>query len=316
MRQPRFVQMHQENNDATRAAIAAGLMGEPAQVDPKYFYDALGSRLFDAITELPEYYPTRLERGIFEAHRLDIASALGTGRTLVDLGAGSCQKAASWFDALAPKRYVAVDISVQYLEHVLRQLQREHLDLDILGLGLDFAQDLNLPADVGDGERLMFYPGSSIGNFNPEQALKFLQQARVAAQGGALLIGVDLVKDKTVLEAAYDDPLQVTAAFNRNLLRRLNVLLGCNAALEDFTHVALFNEVQSRIEMHLQASRALTLRWPGGARTLAAGERIHTENSYKYRVEDFDALLREAGFVQTRCWTDERRWFAVFTARA
>jgi len=162
---------------------------------------------------------------------------------------------------------------------------------------------------------LLFYPGSSIGNFTPQDALRFLQQARAAGgAGGALLIGVDLVKPKPVLELAYDDPLQVTAAFNLNLLRRVNALLGCDARIEDFGHVALFNEADSRIEMHLQTRSALTLRWSGGERALAAGERIHTENSYKYTVDGFEQLLREAGFAHTTHWTDGRDWFAVFLA--
>ena len=186
----------------------------------------------------------------------------------------------------------------------------------MVGVGADFSAELTLPPEAGRGERLLFYPGSSIGNFTPQDALSAFcdKFALVGGAGGALLIGVDLVKPKTVLELAYDDPLQVTAAFNLNLLRRLNALLGCDARIEDFEHVALFNEAESRIEMHLQARRALTLRWPGGQRALAAGERIHTENSYKYTVQGFERLLRDAGFGRTTHWTDERGWFAVFMA--
>jgi len=284
-------------------------------VSPKFLYDALGSRLFDAITELPEYYPTRTERAIFDAHAAAMAQQVGPGRTLIDLGAGNCEKAARLFDVMQPSRYVAVDISVDYLRQSLGSLQRQHPDIEMLGVGADFSSTLELPREAGTGERLLFYPGSSIGNFTPEAAVRLLSQVRsVAGVGGALLIGVDLVKDKLVLELAYDDPLQVTAAFNLNLLRRLDALLGCDARIEDFAHVALFNEAESRIEMHLQARRALTLRWPGGERRLAEGERIHTENSYKYSVESFERLLRQAGFTHSRCWTDERRWFAVFLA--
>jgi dimethylhistidine N-methyltransferase len=284
-------------------------------VSPKSLYDALGSRLFDAITELPEYYPTRTERAIFDAHAAAMAALVGPGRTLVDLGAGSCEKAARLFEPMQPARYVAVDISVDYLRQALASLQRQHPRIEMIGVGADFSSHLELPREAAGGERLVFYPGSSIGNFTPDAALRLLRQVRgVAGAGGALLIGADLVKDKTVLELAYDDPLQVTAAFNLNLLRRLNALLGCDARIEDFSHVALFNEAESRIEMHLQARRALTLRWPGGERRLDAGERIHTENSYKYTVDSFQRLLREAGFAHTTCWTDERRWFAVFLA--
>jgi dimethylhistidine N-methyltransferase len=218
------------------------------------------------------------------------------------------------FATLAPARYVAVDISADYLRNALACLQRQYPQMDMLGLGLDFSAQLALPSELGDGARLLFYPGSSIGNFTPHDAFGFVRQTRAAAQGGGLLIGVDLVKPKAVLEAAYADALQVTASFNLNLLRRLNALLGCDARIEDFAHVAFFDEGESRIEMHLQARRELTLRWPGGERRLAAGERIHTENSYKYRAEDFDALLHRAGFARTRRWTDERSWFAVFLA--
>ncbi|MCC7458172.1 MAG: L-histidine N(alpha)-methyltransferase [Nitrospira sp.] len=315
MAMPRFIQLHREDGAAPRDELARGLAQRPAMVAPKFFYDALGSRLFDAITELPEYYPTRIERAIFDAHAPAMAAAAGRGRTLIDLGAGSCEKAARLFGVLEPLRYVAVDISVDYLRHALDHLHRLHPAIEMIGVGSDFSTELVLPADIGGGERLLFYPGSSIGNFTPAQALRLLRQARtVGGADGALLIGVDLVKDRAVLERAYDDPLQVTAAFNLNLLRRLNTLLGCDARLEDFQHVALFNEHESRIEMHLQARLAVTLHWPGGERALAAGERIHTENSYKYTVDGFDRLLREAGFARTRCWCDDAGWFAVFLA--
>jgi len=315
MTEPRFVQLHHEDSAGLRHELAQGLLGAPASVSPKFLYDALGSRLFDAITELPEYYPTRTERAIFDAHGLEMAAIAGRGRTLVDLGAGNCEKAARLFPVLEPLRYVAVDISVEYLRHALSSLQRRHPGIEMVGVGADFSTTLHLPPEAGGGERLLFYPGSSIGNFTPGEALRFLRQARAASgAGGALLIGVDLVKPKPVLELAYDDPLKVTAAFNLNLLRRLNLLLGCDARIDDFDHVALFSEMGSRIEMHLQARRALTLRWPGGERALAAGERIHTENSYKYTIDGFARLLRDAGFAHTPHWTDARAWFAVFLA--
>jgi dimethylhistidine N-methyltransferase len=314
MTQPRFIEVDAPGTQDPRAELAAGLGERPARVAPKYFYDALGSRLFEAITELPEYYPTRTERAIFDREAPAMAEAAGGVQTLVDLGAGSCRKAARLFPVLRPRRYVAIDISVDYLRDALADLQREFAAIEMTGVGLDFSRHLALPEAVGPGPRLLFYPGSSIGNFTPVEALRFLRQCRAATDGGSLLIGVDLVKTKSVLELAYDDPLQVTAAFNLNVLRRLNALLGCDARLEDFSHVAYFDEAASRIEMHLQARRALTLRWPGGERRLAAGERIHTENSYKYSVEGFDELLRQAGFTRTTCWTDAQRWFAVFLA--
>ncbi len=315
-RQPSFVQLHHDDRVGVSEELAAGLTAAVPSIAPKYFYDALGSRLFDAITELAEYYPTRTEAAIMAAHAAAIAASAGRGRTLVDLGAGNCEKAGRLFATLQPRRYVAVDISVEHLRNALRCLQREHPQMDIVGVGMDFLQSLALPPEVGDSPRTLFYPGSSIGNFTPDGAVAFLRRARAASPGGNLLIGVDLVKDRATLEAAYDDALGVTAAFNLNLLRHVNRRLGSDFDARDWRHVAWFNEVDSRIEMHLEARHALTVRWPGGERRFAAGERIHTENSYKYRSEAFDALLRAAGFTQTLRWTDERGWFAVVCAAA
>ena len=315
LRQPLFIQLHREDQAAVRQELVRGLQATPATVSPKYFYDPLGSRLFDAITELPEYYPTRTEAALLAAHGVAIAQQLPRSATLVDLGAGNCEKAARLFGLLAPARYVAVDISIDFLHNALQCMQRQFPTLEMMGVGLDFSTTLDLPPQVGAGARVLFYPGSSIGNFTPAEALHFLRQARAAAQGGGLLVGVDLVKPRAVLEAAYDDALGVTAAFNRNLLLHVNRLIGSDFQVPDWQHVAFFNEEASRIEMHLQAVRELTVRWSGGERRFAAGERIHTENSCKYRQPDFDALLRQAGFARTQAWTDERGWFAVFWAQ-
>jgi len=315
LRQPLFLQLHREDQAAVRQELVHGLQATPATLAPKYFYDPLGSRLFDAITELPEYYPTRTEAAVLAAHGRAIAQQVPRGATLVDLGAGNCEKAARLFGLLEPARYVAVDISVDFLHNALQCMQRQFPALEMLGVGLDFSAALELPPQVGAGPRVLFYPGSSIGNFTPEEALRFLRQARAAAQGGGLLIGVDLVKPRAVLEPAYDDALGVTAAFNRNLLLHVNRLIGSDFHLPDWQHVAWFNEPASRIEMHLQAAREVSVRWRGGERRFAAGERIHTENSYKYRQPDFEALLRQAGFARTQAWSDERGWFAVFWAR-
>ena len=315
LRQPQFIQSYREDRAAVHAELAAGLLAPQACLAPKYLYDPLGSRLFDAITELPEYYPTRTEAALLAEHGAAIAAQLPQGATLVDLGAGNCEKAARLFDLLNPARYVAVDISVDYLRTALQCLQRQFPALDMLGVGLDFSSELTLPPEVGAGPRLLFYPGSSISNFTPQQALGFLRQVRAAAQGGGLLIGVDLVKPLDILEPAYDDALGVTAAFNKNLLLHVNRLLGSDFRVQDWQHLAFFNTEQSRIEMHLQAVRDLVVRWPGAERRFKAGERIHTENSYKYQAANFETLLREAGFSQTRVWTDARGWFAVFWAQ-
>ena len=320
MKTPRFIQWHRIDDAALADEAAAGLRAQPAQVSPKFFYDPLGSRLFDAITELDEYYPTRTEAAILSAQGAQIAAAAlalaGPAPVLVDLGAGNCAKAARLFPLLAPRRYVAVDISVQFLRQALQGLQREHPAMELVGVGLDFSARLALPAEACSGPALLFYPGSSIGNFAPEAALRLLRQARDLAAGGALLIGVDLLKPAEVLQAAYDDDLGVTAAFNLNLLKHLNRLLGADFDLRDWRHVALFDAAQSRIEMHLEARRALQVRWRGGERRFAAGERMHTENSYKWTATDFEALLQQAGFGPVQRWCDERGWFGLFLAAA
>lgn len=313
---PRLIQLARDDPAATRAELIAGLTAPRAALSPKFLYDALGSRLFAAITELPEYYPTRTEAAIFRQHLGEMADALGPVATLVDLGAGNCEKAARLFAAFAVQSYVAVDISADYLRESLSRLQYEHPAMQMLGIGLDFSQTLNLPAEVGPGPRTLFYPGSSIGNFTPDEALLFLRQVHAASQGGKLLIGVDLVKPDAVLVPAYDDALGVTAAFNRNLLLHLNRLIDANFAIADWRHVGLFNPTESRIEMHLEAVHDCSASWPGGARLFSAGERIHSENSYKWRPDDFADLLRQAGFTQVRQWRDERDWFAVFAAFA
>jgi len=297
-------------------AVIAGLMAESPWVSPKYLYGPLGSRLFDAITELPEYYPTRTERAVLETCRNGIARAAGPEPTLIDLGAGNCEKARSLFGSLLPRQYVAVDMSVEFLRHSVTHLQRDFPDIEMLGVGTDFSAGLRLPDAVRRENRLFFYPGSSIGNFTPEEALVFLVGIREQCPNGGLLIGVDLVKDETVLQAAYDDALGVTAAFNLNLLNNLNALIGSDFAVQDWRHHALFNAALSRIEMHLEARRDTAVHWPGGGRAFGKGERIHTENSYKYPLEDFKGLLRRAGFGEVRAWTDERGWFALCHARA
>ena len=316
MRAPRFIQRPPADAGTERADARAALLTPRAQAAPKYFYDRLGSHLFEAITELDEYYPTRTEAAIFARHAADIARWTGTGVALVDLGAGNCAKASRLFPLLEPRRYVAVDISVDFLRDALRQVQREHPATEIVGVGLDFSRSLDLPGELTDGRPVFFYPGSSIGNFTPDEALDFLRRIHARATGGGLLIGVDLVKTREVLEAAYDDALGVTAAFNRNLLRHLNREIGSDFDPADWKHVALWNAEASRIEVHLEAGRDLAVHWPGGGRRFARGERIHTENSYKYEPHAFEALLRAAGYGAPVRWTDERGWFAVWWAPA
>ncbi len=315
-RQPRFIQNHVADDSAELAAAKAALLRTPASASPKFFYDRLGSFLFDAITELPEYYPTRTEAAIFAAHGAAMARRIGVGATLIDLGAGNCVKATRLFPLLEPSQYIAVDISAGFLHDALRRVQREHPALGVVGLGLDFSQAFDLPPGLVEHRPVFFYPGSSIGNFTPVEALAFLKRVREQADGGGLLIGVDLIKPAPILEAAYADALGVTAAFNLNLLRHLNRLLGADFDPRQWRHIGLYNETLSRIEMHLEARTALTVRWPAGERRFEAGERIHTENSCKYRLDGFAALLQQAGFARQQHWTDEHEWFAVFWASA
>lgn len=305
------------NAEAVRAELQSGLLAEPATIAPKYLYNALGSSLFEAICLLPEYYPTRTEAAIFEENLTQIAPAVGIGSTLIDLGAGNCAKAVHLFPALQPRQYVPIDISADFLAQALAPLRPLFPAVEMIGIGLDFSSSLELPATVRQEKRLFFYPGSSIGNFAPDQAAAFLKRIRAACGAdGALLIGVDLIKDQAILDAAYDDALGVTAAFNLNLLLHLNDLLGTDFAVRDWLHRAFYNPQQSRVEMHLEARRPLTVHWPGGQRHFAEFERIHTENSYKYTLQSFSALLCAAGFGAIRTWTDARGWFAVMHARA
>ncbi len=302
---------------ATIAEVANGLLAPQAWTSPKYLYDALGSKLFEAICGLDEYYPTRTEAAIFARHGADIAHAVGPGSTLIDLGAGNCAKAASLFPLLHPAQYVAVDISYDFLSESLASLRQRFPHIEMTGLGLDFSSGLTLPASVRDAQRLFFYPGSSIGNFAPEQAIAFLRRLRANSDSdGGLLIGVDLIKDSAVLDAAYDDALGVTAAFNLNLLRHLNLLLGADFDVRQWRHHGFFNADLGRVEMHLEARSEQVVHWQGGQRRFAKGERIHTEDSYKYTRAGFVGLLEQAGYRTARIWMDEQQWFAVIHARA
>jgi len=299
------------------AEIGAGLLAPAAHTSPKYLYDALGSKLFEAICELPEYYPTRTEAAIFAAHGTEMAQEAGANSTLIDLGAGNCAKAASLFPLLKPANYVAVDISYDFLTQALDGLRLRFPRIAMQGLGLDFSSRFVLPDTVPEQGRLFFYPGSSIGNFPPDQAIAFLRRLRANLPvGGGLLIGVDLVKDSATLDAAYDDAIGVTGAFNLNLLRHLNRLMGADFDVRQWQHRAFFNTDAKRVEMHLDARVDLTLRWDGGQRRFAAGESIHTEDSHKYTQAGFVGLLEQAGFAATRSWTDPQQWFAVMHARA
>ncbi|HZQ63236.1 MAG TPA: L-histidine N(alpha)-methyltransferase, partial [Casimicrobiaceae bacterium] len=285
----------------------------------KYFYDAQGGALFSAICELDEYYPTRTEQSIFVQHRAAIAECIGMGRQLVDLGAGDGRKAQQWFGALRTSRYVAVDIARAAVEPTLARIGLKYRDLDVLGVLSDFTRGLDLPREAITAPAVFFYPGSSIGNFAPDDALQFLAAVRAhcarAGAGSGLLIGVDTKKDEARLTAAYDDALGLTAAFNRNALRHVNRIIASDFDPRAFIHRAFYNARESRIEMQLEAGSEQRVAIGASLRTFAAGERITTEYSYKYAPAEFEALLRRADFAEIRLWQDPAKDFAVFYAR-
>lgn len=299
-----------------RKVLARDLMRTPARISAKYFYDQRGCELFEAITRLPEYYPTRTEKALLQARGADIARSVGPCTSLIELGAGNCEKVRLLLPALQPRCFVGVDVAGDFVQAAVERLAQDFPGLEVCAVEADITAPVTLPARIGDQGRLVFYPGSSIGNFDPDQSMTLLRQMRaLAGEGGGLLIGIDLPKERQVLEAAYNDAAGVTAEFNRNALLHVNQCLGSDFDPAQWEHVAFFNAAHSRIEMHLQAREAVQLRWPGGARAFAQGERIHTENSYKYPLPLFLQMLTQAGFKACKAWTDQKDWFAVIHAR-
>lgn len=301
------------NEDDFGLALMAGLRATPRRISPKFFYDAPGARLFDQICELPEYYPTRTEFALLERYAEEMAVAIGPRADVIEFGAGSMSKIRLLLRALRdPVRYLAVDISAEHLLHHADLLQREFPALEITPMAADFTRRLSLPsAATMPRSKVGFFPGSSIGNFAPAEACNFLRAAARTLRGGGLLIGVDLIKAPAVLHAAYNDAQGVTAAFNKNLLARANRELAADFNLEAFAHYAFYNPHETRIEMHLISRREQQVRVGGETFDFAAGETLHTENSYKYSVQSFQTLAREAGFEPRQVWCDEHDWFSV-----
>lgn len=299
-------------------ALVAGLREPEARLPAAMFYDSLGSTLFEAITKLPEYYQTRTEAAIFDDHIAEMAtrirSLLGVAYQMVDVGAGSCEKAERLLPALQPVHHVAVDVSADYLKGQLQRLRKRFPDLPITGVDLDFAHPFELPTALAAEARLIFYPGSSLGNFAPDYQHYLLQQMAAGAGRAGLLMGLDLVKDLATLRQAYDDAVGVTAAFNRNALAHANRRLGCDFAPAEWRHIAVFNDQASRIEMHLEATAPTSVALPGGSRHFAAGERILTEHSYKWHLADIQPGCEIAGFVIDALWVDPEEQFAVVLA--
>ena len=306
-----FFDAHPEQGDYRRE-ILAGLRTRPRSVNPKWFYDSAGSELFAAITQLPEYYPTRTEVALLERYRGEIGRRCGTGTVFIEPGSGNCEKARLLLEDLAPAAYVPLDISAQFLREAAMQLGDEYPWLPVHAICADFGAFPTFEAQLPRGKRVIFYPGSTIGNLEPQAAVTFLAGLRdVIGSDGGILIGVDLHKDTARLEAAYNDSAGVTARFNLNMLTHINRLLGTDFDTAAFAHRAFYNEDLRRIEMHLVRLREQTVRCAEAEFHFRAQETLHTENSYKYTVDAFAALAGEAGLEQQQSWVDAEQLFSV-----
>ena len=293
-------------------AVLAGLAAPQKVVPARFFYDMAGSELFEAITRQPEYYPTRTEIGILRDHAAAIAAAVGPGRAVVEFGSGSSLKTPPFLAAVAASAYVPIDISAEFLDMAARDLAAKLPDLPVFPVAADFTRPLKLPAGIAAGRKLGFFPGSTLGNMGPAAAVDLLRAfGDTLGDDVPLVIGLDLRKDVRVLEAAYDDAAGVTAAFNFNLLERINRDLGGTIAVADFAHHAPFNADLGRIEMHLRAVRDTAFTVLGRRFAMAAGETIHTENSYKWTSDEAKLLARAAGWTPVAMWTDRQALFAV-----
>ena len=298
--------------DGFREDVIAGLSLPQKTLPPKYFYDARGSALFAAICRLREYYPTRAELALTRAHLAGIARFAGRGGVLIEYGSGAGVKSRLLIGALAPSTYVPVDISREALRGAAAALRRRFPRLDIFAVHGDFSRPLKIPALPGRGRRVVYFPGSTIGNLTPREAQAFLRRTRAqVGSRGAMLVGVDLKKDAGVLHAAYNDAKGVTAAFNLNLLNRINRELDADFRLNRFAHYAYYNPTLGRIEMHLVSLARQQARIGRTRFEFEAGETIHTENSYKYSVAEFRALAKSAGFRGEKVWLDARGRFAL-----
>jgi L-histidine Nalpha-methyltransferase len=303
-----------EQRAALRADALAGLSAPRKTLSCKWLYDAEGARLFEEITRLPEYYPTRTEIGILREQAPSIAASVGPGATVVEFGPGDGGKAVLLLSRLqAPAAYVPVEIAPEWLDAVASRVSEEVPGVPVIPVAADFTRSFGLPAGVPRSRRLGFFPGSTIGNFEPTDAAELLRRFRAALGSGArLLLGADLVKDRATLEAAYDDAAGVTAAFNLNLLHRLNRELGADFDIPTFRHRAVWNAEAERVEMHLESTRAQRAHLGGREIRFRAGETIHTENSHKYRPERLEALAAAAGWKARSMWTDPGRLFSVW----
>jgi dimethylhistidine N-methyltransferase len=302
---------------AFRADVLDGFARRPRAIPARWFYDRRGSELFEAITDLPEYYPTRTERSILETACPEVAEIAGAGRAVVEFGSGSSTKTPILLKAVAPSVYVPIDISGDFLRESSRVLADQFPELLVLPFEADFMRPLALPKTIADTPKLGFFPGSTIGNMIPLMAVDLLKAMRASLGIGAmLLIGMDRIKDPAVLVPAYDDAQGVTAAFNMNLLERINRELDADVPVDAFRHKAVWNDDRARIEMHLEAQRDAAFTIEGRPFDIAAGETIHTENSHKYGSRDARILLRSGGWTPIREWTDPAGLFSLYLAEA
>jgi dimethylhistidine N-methyltransferase len=302
-----------DEQDSFAADVVNGLQSSPKRVPAKYFYDDTGSRLFERITDLPEYYPTRCEMSILQTQAVEICKLIPDGAALVEFGAGASKKARILLKA-APQlaAYVPVDICGEMIEREAAELHSDFPNLKVLPVTADFTQAFELPEAVRDLPHVGFFPGSTIGNFEPHEAAAFLTHAgRILGAGARLIIGVDLIKSAEVLNAAYNDAAGITAKFNLNLLTRINRELSGNFNLDCFEHHAFYNRERHRIEMHLASLKRQKAKVAGETVEFRAGETIHTENSYKYSIEKLAALARGAGWRSLKVWTDENKYFSI-----
>jgi dimethylhistidine N-methyltransferase len=292
--------------------VLDGLLQSPKQIAPKYFYDQRGSALFDAITKLDEYYIPRVEKEIFGRNKEEICEEIGEAKTIVEPGAGSCEKIKWLLPELNPATYIPMDISRSHLQKNARNLSLAYPDLIVSPLVCDHTNDLTLGNTLPEIDSVFFYPGSSIGNFEPKYAVYFMRKLRMKmGSTGGLLIGVDTKKPLDILHAAYNDSKRVTAAFNINVLHHLNTLFDGTLSPDAFEHVAFYNQDFGRIEMHLRCIRDHTASLAGTIVKFRAGELINTEHSYKYHPDEFSALAHHAGLRLKHLWQDKRHYFSV-----
>ncbi len=291
--------------------VLSGLSNTPKVIPPKYFYDRQGSALFDKICELPEYYPARIETGIFRDNADDIAKHIREECILVELGSGSSEKVRVLLQSLRPNQYLGVDISKEFLIEATQSLANDYPWLEVHAVCADFSGQLRLPPHCNTGPVVALYPGSSIGNFEPDEAMAFIRQIHgLVGIGGQLLIGVDLKKDERVLHEAYNDKAGTTAAFNLNLLHRINRELDANIDVEKFQHEAFYNDSKGRMEMHLVSTTNQVFKIGKRKFAVALGDSIHTESSYKYSLQEFEQLAQQSGFRVKKVWTDENNYFS------